>query len=103
MGHLKKMNIDIKEIIESHLDTAKSLLNDLDNIKYVCDLSYNTIANNRKIILCGNGGSAAIANHYICDFFKQLSKYTNLKAKIRSFNSDYYFRDNLFLYFQYAN
>ena len=28
MGHLKKMNIDIKEIIESHLDTAKSLLND---------------------------------------------------------------------------
>ena len=36
MGHLKKMNIDIKEIIESHLDTAKSLLNDLDNIKRYC-------------------------------------------------------------------
>ena len=24
------------------------------------------------IYVCGNGGSAAIANHYVCDFFKQL-------------------------------
>ena len=36
------------------------------------------------------GGSAAIANHYMCDYFKGLSKYTNLKAKIKSLNSDSY-------------
>lgn len=40
--------------------------------------------------MCGNGGSAAIAEHYVCDFFKQLSKYTNLKANIKSLNSDTY-------------
>ena len=34
--------------------------------------------------------SAAIADHYICDFFKQLSKYTKLKAEIRSLSSDQY-------------
>ena len=45
MGHLKKMNIDIKEIIESHLDTAKSLLNDLDNINI---LKKNNFLNNYR-------------------------------------------------------
>ena len=30
----------------------------------------------------------AIANHYLCDYFKLLSKYTDLRAKIRSLNSD---------------
>ena len=49
-----------------------------------------TIKKKNYIYVCGNGGSAAIADHYICDFFKQLSKYTNLKAKIRSLNADQY-------------
>ena len=49
-----------------------------------------TIVKKKFIYVCGNGGSAAIANHYVCDFFKQLSKYTNLKAKIKSLNSDQY-------------
>jgi D-sedoheptulose 7-phosphate isomerase len=44
----------------------------------------------KTIYVCGNGGSAAIAEHYVCDFFKQLSKYTNLKANIKSLNSDTY-------------
>jgi len=74
MGHLKKMNIDIKEIIESHLDTAKSLLNDLENIKYVCDLSYNTVANDRKIILCGNGGSASDSIHISSEIVGKFEK-----------------------------
>lgn len=74
MGHLKKMNIDIKEIIESHLDTAKSLLNDLDNIKQVCDLSFNTIATNWKIILCGNGGSASDSIHISSEIVGKFEK-----------------------------
>ena len=74
MGHLKKMNIDIKEIIESHLDTAKSLLNDLDNIKQVCDLSFNTIATNGKIILCGNGGSASDSIHIASEIVGKFEK-----------------------------
>ena len=74
MGHLKKMNIDIKEIIKSNLDTTKSLLNDLDNIKHVCDLSFNTIAKNGKIILCGNGGSASDSIHISSEMVGKFEK-----------------------------
>jgi len=61
-----------------------------DNLYNASKLILKTIKNNKYIYVCGNGGSAAIADHYICDFFKQLSKYTNLKAKIKSLNSDQY-------------
>jgi phosphoheptose isomerase len=39
------------------------------------------ILSNSNIFLCGNGGSAAIANHYIGDFMKVLRSGTNLKPK----------------------
>ena len=33
----------------------------------------------KTIYVCGNGGSSAIASHYICDYFKGLGSQTNLK------------------------
>ena len=43
-----------------------------------------TIKKKGTIFVCGNGGSAAIANHYVCDYFKVLSQETSLKPKIFS-------------------
>ncbi len=63
---------------------------DLSNLLKATELILKTIKKNKCIYVCDNGGSDAIADHYICDFFKQLSKYTNLKAIIRSLNSDQY-------------
>jgi D-sedoheptulose 7-phosphate isomerase len=34
----------------------------------------NSIKNNQKIFVGGNGGSAAIANHYVCDLSKGATK-----------------------------
>jgi len=34
----------------------------------------NSIKNNQKIFVAGNGGSAAIAMHYVCDFSKGANK-----------------------------
>ena len=62
----------------------------LDNLYKAANLITKTIKKNKFIYICGNGGSAAIADHYMCDYFKGLSKYTNLKAKIKSLNSDSY-------------
>ncbi len=62
----------------------------LEKLYEASNLISKTIKKNKFIYVCGNGGSAAIANHYICDYFKGLSKYTNLKAKIKSLNSDSY-------------
>ena len=46
------------------------------------------ILSNSNIFVCGNGGSAAIANHYICDFLKGLRTGTNLKPKFFSLSSN---------------
>ena len=46
------------------------------------------ILNNGTIYICGNGGSAAIADHFVCDFMKGLSTDTSLKVKIFCLNSN---------------
>ena len=47
-----------------------------DNLEKISQKNFNEVVNliekkifsNSNIFLCGNGGSAATANHYICDF-----------------------------------
>jgi len=39
------------------------------------------------IFVCGNGGSAAIANHLVCDFGKGMRADTNLRPRVRSLSS----------------
>ena len=73
----------------------KSLNNALDKIskrelEKASELIEKTIKKDKHIYVCGNGGSGAIADHYVVDYTKQLSKNTSLKAKIRSLNSDSY-------------
>ena len=81
-----------KFFFNSYANTLDKKLRELplENLFKAVKIIEKTIKNKKYIYVCGNGGSAAIADHYICDFFKQLSKYTKLKAKIKSFNSDQY-------------
>jgi phosphoheptose isomerase len=58
------------------------------NLKKAVNLVEKKILSNSSIFLCGNGGSAAIANHYICDFLKVLRTGTNLKPKFLSLISN---------------
>ena len=87
-SNLKKFEL----FFNSYTKTLKKKLKEIQirNLYSAVKVIEKTIVKKNFVYVCGNGGSAAIANHYICDFFKQLSKYTNLKAKIRSFNSDNY-------------
>ena len=58
---------------------SKSNFNNLDlSVKEIL----KTIHKNGTIYVCGNGGSAAIANHYVVDFLKYCKERTNLKPKI---------------------
>jgi len=61
---------------------------DLDLIYEAASEIETTIKKKKTIYVCGNGGSSAIANHYICDYFKGLGSQTNLKVKIKSLCSD---------------
>jgi len=47
-----------------------------------------TIKKKNTIYVCGNGGSAAIANHYICDFLKFFRQRTKLKPKFVSLSNN---------------
>jgi D-sedoheptulose 7-phosphate isomerase len=84
----KNFNLFLENYTQTLAKTVKNIsVKELNN---ATDLIEKTIKRKKTIYVCGNGGSAAIAEHYVCDFVKQLSKYTNLYANIRSLNSDTY-------------
>ena len=87
-SNLNNLNL----FFNSYTETLQKKLKEISiqNLYSAVKVIEKTIFKKNFIYVCGNGGSAAIANHYVCDFFKQLSKYTNLKAKIKSLNSDQY-------------
>jgi phosphoheptose isomerase len=67
-----------KDYIEEHY---KVFLNtNLNNLKKICELiEINYKSKNSKLMVCGNGGSAALANHFACDHQKIL--YSTKKYK----------------------
>ena len=88
----KNSSIEFVKFYKNYILTLSNIVDkiNLEKLYEAASLILKTIKKNKFIYVCGNGGSAAIANHYICDYFKGLSKYTNLKAKIKSLNSDSY-------------
>jgi D-sedoheptulose 7-phosphate isomerase len=46
------------------------------------DLLKTAIANDHTVFSCGNGGSAAIANHLLCDFLKGVQTDTQLRPRV---------------------
>lgn len=56
------------------LDAAQALLND-------------AIGRDAQIFACGNGGSAAIANHLVCDHARGISYDTGLRPRIQSLSA----------------
>ena len=72
--HLRKMNIDIKNIINEHILTANNLLDDSDLIQEICSLSLKTIQEGNTILLCGNGGSASDSIHISSELVGKFEK-----------------------------
>ena len=59
-------------------------------LKKIEDIIFKKIKEDKKIFVCGNGGSASIANHFLCDFNKgiKLSSKNKLKPKIVSLSNN---------------
>ena len=64
----------------------KIKLKNLNKIISILEKAY--ISKKRKVIVCGNGGSAALANHFACDHQKILNKIGPLKPFIISLSSN---------------
>lgn len=65
------MQEKIKSIIQASIDTKQRLLNDpvlMSTIEQVTKVIVNAFANGNKVLFCGNGGSAADAQHLAAEF-----------------------------------
>ena len=65
------MQQEIRNIIQSSIDTKQRILKDpvlIERIEQVTSLIANTFRNGNKVLFCGNGGSAADAQHLAAEF-----------------------------------
>ena len=70
----------------SRLNQAISNL-DMRKLKLASNLIKSVIKRGNTIYVCGNGGSAAIANHYVCDFLKYFRQRSKFSPKIISLSN----------------
>ena len=74
-----------KEYIRKQSIAVKNL--DLIALEDMTKLIERTYLDNRTLYVCGNGGSAAIANHMVCDHGKLIGTDTNIRVKIYSLSN----------------
>ena len=85
-----KKSKNFSEFLEDYKKEANRLINEnyqveLEKISRLFSKFYNT---KKTLFVCGNGGSAAIAEHFVCDHQKLLSSTKKLKPKIISLCSN---------------
>lgn len=70
-------------LVDSYLKNLKEVISNLDieEINNALKLIKSTIRNNKKIITCGNGGSANTASHYITDWNKSYNLASGKQCK----------------------
>lgn len=67
----------LKEYLEREVAVIQKL--DIESINTVLNVLEDARFAGKKVFICGNGGSAATASHYCCDFNKGIN--TNQKKK----------------------
>jgi len=87
---MQSKKIKFKTFFKNHIGELHNSLLELNSnlIEKVSEKLFNTIKNNKQIFVCGNGGSAAIANHYVPDYLKLIRQNTKLKPLVKSLSSD---------------
>ena len=83
---MKKINKFVFEYLNNI--SNKILKSNLVNLELSANEILKTIKRKGSIYVCGNGGSAAIANHYVVDFLKFFREKTNLRPKIYSLSNN---------------
>ena len=78
------------KFVNNYIDTISEKIKsaNIKNLELSAKEIYKTIIRNGSIYVCGNGGSAAISNHYVVDFLKFFRDKTKLKPKIYSLSNN---------------
>lgn len=80
----------ISTFVNDYADKLKTALLsvDQDSLKKAVEVLENTFLRNSNIFVCGNGGSAAISDHFMCDHSKCIHSDTNFSPKVFSLSSN---------------
>ena len=80
---------NIKNFLENYLKNLNNsiLKSDIQNIERAAMEIKKVSEKKNTIYVCGNGGSAAISNHYVCDYLKFLRQHSKLRPKVISLSS----------------
>lgn len=88
---INKKKLNTKDFCDGYIRTLADTLNSLNfkKIETIKIILKKTIINQKKILVAGNGGSASIANHFLCDYNKgiKLSSSMKLSPKVISLSS----------------
>ena len=76
----------LKKKINNYYSELENKIKELDRDKIIkiCQYLKNKIKNKNKIFVCGNGGSAAISDHFVTDFNEYLKRKSKRKYKARA-------------------
>ena len=81
---------NIKNFVNKYIDELSNSIKEtsLKNLDKSAKEIFKTIKRNGSIYVCGNGGSAAIANHYVVDFLKFFRERSKFKPKVYSLSNN---------------
>ena len=84
----KYQNIDF--FIKDYVKNANQALVNLNkhSLKKISEHLLKSYQNNKTVYVCGNGGSAALSNHFACDHEHLFFKYKKIKPNIVSLCSN---------------
>ena len=80
----------VKKFLEHYMKLLTNSIMDTDmkNLNQAALQILKTIKKDATIYVCGNGGSAAISNHYVVDFLKFFREKTDYNPKIISLSNN---------------
>ena len=103
-NRISEFNNFISEEIREHINSAEDLILQKEKIIYIAEHLSNLFKNKQKLIICGNGGSAADAQHFSSELVGRFEKerpgfpafsLTTDTSALTSIGNDYGF-DNIF-------
>ena len=85
------MKKNISKFIDDYLEAINSQISKVNEkiLNKALLIIENSIKNKKTLFVCGNGGSAAISNHYVCDYLKLIRTNTKFKPKVISLSSNH--------------
>lgn len=82
--------MDYTKDIRDYIEQEREILSQLDEneISNVMNILENTRMSGNRVFICGNGGSAATASHFACDFNKGVSYSQEIKYNFECLNDN---------------